>query len=248
MKKLLLGLAVLIVSNFIIANTTSSPKLINNSRQLLVVTTDNWNSSTGQLQLYERSNTMQGWQAVGGPISVVVGKTGLAWGAEIKHPPLPGPTKKEGDLKTPAGIFPIGSAFGFATSDIKNLKMPYIRIMPDTVCVDDSKSKFYNRIVNSDTIKKPDWHSGEQMHTVPQYMWGVQVDYNAGKKPILNGGSCIFMHIWKGPQQGTVGCVAMPESNIEQLTTWLNSKRKPMLVILTKPAYKTLKKSWNLPV
>lgn len=247
MKKLLPGLIALLFTSFVLAANPSSPaQLLNHSRQLLVVTTDAWDISHGQMRLYERSNDMQAWQAVGGPIHVTIGKEGLAWDNSLKQQPLAGPIKKEGDLKTPAGVFPIDSVFGFAPSSIKNIKMPYIQIMPDTVCVDDSNSKFYNRIINSKKIKNPDWKSGEQMHSMPQYMWGIKIDYNT-KKPVANAGSCTFIHVWKDANQGTAGCVAMSESDIEQLITWLNAKRNPSIVILPKSAYKTAEKSWNLP-
>jgi hypothetical protein len=50
------------------------------STQLIVVTTADWNAVDGHLQRYERARIRDAWTAVGEPIPIVVGKTGLAWG------------------------------------------------------------------------------------------------------------------------------------------------------------------------
>lgn len=228
-------------------HTFPTPESLNSSKQLLVVTTSNWNTVDGQLQRYERRNYHSVWEPVGTPIPIVVGKNGLGWNPKFKqHYHLSGPIKQEGDSRAPAGIFPIGPAFGFAPGYIKNIKLPYIQLMATSVCVDDPKSKFYNKIVNSTKIKHPDWQSGEQMRQLPEYLWGMSIDYNT-EKPTPNAGSCIFLHIWKQPNQGTVGCVAMAEPNVEQLITWINPRGKPLIVMLPQAEYKILEKTWHLP-
>lgn len=30
-------------------------------------------------------------------------------------------------------------------------------------------------------------------------------------------GSCIFVHVWRGPGKGTVGCVGLPEAKVVEL-------------------------------
>jgi L,D-peptidoglycan transpeptidase YkuD (ErfK/YbiS/YcfS/YnhG family) len=245
-KKLFIVITFLLSTLSVTAKQNLPVVMLERSKQLIVVTTPNWEASSGQLQRYERKDKKEHWQPVGEPISVVVGKNGLAWGMNLGHQSsIAGLMKKEGDLKSPAGIFSIGPAFGFAPGYIKNIKLPYIQLMSSSVCVDDTNSKYYNQIINSSKIKKPDWKSGEQMRQIPQYMWGIALNYNS-PHPNPGSGSCVFLHIWKD-KQGTQGCVAMAEPQVEQMITWINPAEKPLIVILPKHEYRSLEKSWGLP-
>ena len=78
------------------------------------------------------------------------------------------------------------------------------------------------------------------------YRWGILVDHNANP-PVPGGGSCIFMHMWRGPGQPTVGCTAMPQADLELLLGWLDPERKPLLVQLPAVQYQKLRHRWNLP-
>ena len=95
----------------------------------------------------------------------------------------------------------------------------------------------------------PDWgnHENEMMRRSDDlYRWGILVDHNANP-PVPGGGSCIFMHIWKGPAQPTVGCTAMPQADMELLLGWLDPDRKPLLVQLPAPQYQKMRRHWNFP-
>ena len=186
----------------------------------------------------------------------MVGKTGLGWGtgllnvpARDTHDPMNNdPVKKEGDGKAPAGVFRLSKAFGYAAQQQSGWKMPYVSLTPTIECVDDEKSKFYNTLVDTSTIS-PDWgnHENEKMRRSDDlYHWGILVDHNANP-PVSGGGSCIFMHIWKGPAQPTVGCTAMPQDDMELLLGWLDPDRKPLLVQLPAAQYQKLGRRWNLP-
>jgi hypothetical protein len=225
------------------------------STQMIVVTTEDWNAVDGQLQLYERSTPKQQWRPVRNPISVVVGKHGLGWGVGLPPTDDPAtraasdPIKQEGDGRAPAGIFALGTAFGYAPNPLSGSKMPYLALTPATECVDDVASKQYNQIVERSAVPL-DWTSSEHMRSAGEsYRWGVVVDHNssAATRPIPGRGSCIFLHIWKGPGEGTVGCTAMPQTNLETLIGWLDPKRKPVLVQLPKQQYLALATRWKLP-
>lgn len=213
------------------------------SRQLLVLTTSSWNSASGELQRYDRRNDNENWKPIGKPIAVVVGQHGLAWAMPGS---APFPEKKEGDLRTPAGVFPIGSAFGFGPGYILKLKMPYTFINNGTLCVNDSQSRYYNRIINSEKIPHPDWKSAQNIRQSAQNMWGAIIDYNT-HYPQAERGSCTFMHIWQNANRGTSGSVAMAEPEVEKLLTWLNAREKPMIAILPKSEYAMLADMWNIP-
>ena len=254
MKSILLCL---IVSVFIFtAAIAKEPRAFYSSTQMIVVTTDTWDSPQGTLRRYERKHPGNSWQPVGLPITVMVGKSGLGWGMGSFNPlarhtndlEKNDPVKKEGDVKAPAGVFRLSKAFGYAPQEQAGWKMPYISLTSSIECVDDEKSKFYNRLVDTTTIS-PDWgsHENEKMRRSDDlYHWGILVDHNANPR-VPGGGSCIFMHIWKGPAQPTVGCTAMTQADMELLLGWLDPDRKPLLVQLPAAQYQKLSHRWNLP-
>ncbi|MDD3500409.1 MAG: hypothetical protein PHS85_08640, partial [Sulfurovum sp.] len=87
------------------------------SNQLIVVTTENWSASEGKLQRYERIDTK--WEKVGKSIEIKLGRNGLGWGRGLHT--IPDNTrfiKKEGDGKSPAGIFELKQAFGYVPFQI----------------------------------------------------------------------------------------------------------------------------------
>ena len=228
------------------------PRAFSRSTQIIVVTTNSWDAPQGTLRRYERGRPGNPWQPVGEPINVMVGKTGLSWGTGLLKPPAQirsDPVKKEGDGKAPAGAFRLSKAFGYAAQPPAGWKMPYLGLTPSVECVDDEKSNFYNKLVDITSIS-PDWgsHENEKMLRPDDlYLWGILVDHNANP-PKPGGGSCIFMHIWRGPAQPTVGCTAMPQADIETLLGWLDPDRKPLLVQLPADQYQKMRYRWNLPV
>ena len=48
-------------------------------------------------------------------------------------------------------------------------------------------------------------------------------------------------------KQGTAGCTAMSQNQLETLLTWLDPTRKPLLVQLPALGYARLAHSWGLP-
>lgn len=235
------------------------PDAFVHSTQMIVVTTSDWNVVEGRLQRYERSAPHETWRRVGEPISIVVGKKGMGWGIGVMATDEPGvrrasdPVKKEGDGRAPAGVFALGTAFGYASQPLPGSKMPYLNLTPSIECVDDVRSKYYNRVVDRSTVA-PDWNSSEHMRSVGEaYRWGIVVGHNGSvmknnaHPPVPGGGSCVFLHIWRSPSQGTAGCTAMPQNELETLLTWLDPKRKPMLVQLPAAAYARLIDRWALP-
>lgn len=228
------------------------------STQAIVVTTANWNAVQGHLQTYERANAVSGWHAARRPIDIVVGAHGLGWGIGVVPTDLGAvsaandPIKKEGDGKSPAGVFSVGAAFGYATKPLSGLKLSYRTLTPSIECIDDPRSKNYNRIVDRNAVT-PDWNSSEHMRAAGEsYVWGAVVNHNgtvpgSGGSPVPGGGSCVFLHIWHNQDQGTAGCTAMTQADLESLLVWLDPARKPLLVQLPEAAYQRLAYSWGLP-
>ena len=173
----------------------------------------------------------------------------MAWGAGIND--LPSDTamilmKKEGDGKSPAGIFALTSAFGSGEkSDF--IKLSYQKLEAQTECVDDVESFHYNKIVGRFQVGNFDWESSEKMLEIgAEYDLGIFVAHNSN--PITKGGgSCIFLHIWKSETETTLGCTAMARENIETILKFLEPSKKPVLIQLPQDSYKQFQKSWKLP-
>lgn len=219
-----------------------TPLALNTSNQLIIVTTKNWTDIQGTAQRYERHG--QTFEKYGEPFAVVVGKSGLAWGKGLTVvDQRDGPVKREGDGKAPAGIFKLGTAFGYANS--ADTKLPYLALTSTEECVDDSRSKRYNQLVDGATVAK-DWNSSEQMRRDDDmYRNGIFIEHNTPAS--AGAGSCIFFHIWRGPTSPTLGCTAMDPANIAQLFSWLDPRQEPLLVQLPESEYAQLRDSWSLP-
>ena len=229
--------------------STGKGDVLGSSRQLLVVSTRDWNADEARLERYERKAAGKPWKLVGQPFTVMVGKSGLGWGVGVVPTPADtgAPIKKEGDGKAPAGIFRLGTAFGYSSQRYPGSKMPYLPLTSTVECPDDSASAHYNTLVDRSQAK-PDWNSSEQMlRPDTLYQWGIFVDHNSG--PARPGsGSCIFLHIWRGPGRPTVGCTAMAPEKMEEMLRWLDAAKAPLLVQLPEAEYQRLQAAWGLPV
>jgi L,D-peptidoglycan transpeptidase YkuD (ErfK/YbiS/YcfS/YnhG family) len=229
----------------------------------VLVIADGWDATGASLQCYARDSAGGPWQPVGERVPVSLGRAGLAWGRGIgPTPTLPGPVKREGDGKSPAGAFELPFAFGYAPKeegartgcptrgrdghDTRDVKLPYVPLTPDVVGVDDPKSKYYNQVVSASQATK-DWDSAETMLREDDlYEWGIFINHNTS--PAVPGaGSCIFMHIWRGQDKPTAGCTAMSPDHIQRLARWLDPQARPVLVQLPREACQRLAKPWGLP-
>lgn len=217
--------------------------------QAVVVTTKDESAIQGKAKLFERAEGSDNWSPVGEIFPVVVGKSGLAWSEDMEDilKQKPFAYKKEGDGKSPAGIFNLTFAFGSYPKPI-NARLPFTQLEEFTECVDDVKSSHYNTVVGRMQVGNYDWKSSERMLAVgDQYGLGVFVAHNT--YPINKGsGSCIFLHIWKDANSGTVGCTAMERGRLENVMASLDPKKNPVLIQMTEADYKKYKKELNLPV
>jgi D-alanyl-D-alanine dipeptidase len=218
------------------------------SRQLILVVTGGWDAVGGEMTLYERDSINDQWRAVGEKIPIAVGRNGMAWGKGLHGEAIgEGPVKQEGDGRSPAGVFSLSSAFGYAAREhAGEVKLPYVQAVATLECVDDPQSAHYNRIIDRVSVENPDWKSSERMlRDDDQYRWGVVVDQNAKGEP--GCGSCVFLHIWEAPGKGTAGCTAMNLSSMEDVLRWLDAKMRPLLVQLPRAEFERLRKAWGLP-
>jgi len=208
------------------------PEAMQSARRLVLVTVSDLSSSTATMRLYERAQPGADWRRVGGVERVNVGSRGVAWGRAFRALAAAGePVKTEGDKRTPAGIYAIGRPFGFGPSPLAN----YLRLQPDNVCVEDPASPAYNTIATAEAVHHA--NSRDNMGVMPRYRRGLIVEYPTDAAS--RAGSCIFIHIWKGPSLGTSGCVTMPERRVAALQKFA-SEQPTVLALLPEAALRKL--------
>lgn len=246
-RRLLAALA-LAATVFALAHAGASPVTWHDAEQMVLVVTSDWNADHGSLRTFERSH--DGWRQVGTAAPVTIGKRGAAWGLGLSPAQVDGPVKREGDNRSPAGVFRIGEAFGYAQQAATAL--PYQAMTATDYCMDVSGSAQYNRIVDANEVgaeavegssepMRRDLHAdGDQ-----RYRLGFVIEHNVQAVP--QGGSCIFAHLWKSPTSATAGCTAMTPEVMRNVLAWLHPQKKPVFVLLPQAEYERLRASWQLP-
>jgi len=213
-------------------------------QQLVLVVGENWNATNATLQRFEQQN--ESWKPAAPPVVVNIGRSGMGWCLGVIPNPTSTPQKKEGDGRSPAGVFSLAYVFGKAPVDqMRDLRMPYVQCAASLECVDDTNSAYYNQVVDRTNVAKVDWRSSEKMAAPDEYRLGVVVNHNLGG--VRGAGSCIFLHVWTAPGKPTSGCTSMPLGDLEALVAWLNQSSRPLLVQLPKSEYARLKGPWRLP-
>lgn len=155
----------------------------------------------------------EAWTPVLAPIPVNIGRNGFA---EPNH-------KKEGDGKTPTGLYKIGTSFGYHPEAQTGLD--YKQVFEDDFWIDDPESAQYNRWVKG----VPQAKSFERLKRNDNlYEYGIVIEYNTN--PVVPGaGSAIFIHLWRGENKPTAGCVSMSKKNIIKLRRWLDRNQNPYI-------------------
>ena len=198
--------------------------------QLVVVTAADWGASVATVRRFARAAPEAAWVPVGKAVPALLGERGLAWGLGLHAvPDDDAPRKREGDRRSPAGVFRLTGAFG-TREKIAGLKLPAVPLSPTLEAVDDPASRHYNRIVDRAGIAQPDWHSAERMGAVRDYALGLVVAHNPRAVP--GAGSCIFLHLWSCARTGTAGCTALRTRDLTALARWLDAAREPVLMQL----------------
>lgn len=245
MKKMSRVISTIFLSLFLQFNNAMAQQTLPPFKQLMVVVTDGWDNVQGTIYVYEKHEDNWFLKYCN---SIVVGGKGLAIGSGLVALSIPdAPYKKEGDMKSPAGIFSMGTAFGYANYiDAKWINYPYIKATDTLICVDDMKSAAYNTLIDK-KAGKVDYKSYENMLLKKDYYkWGIFINHNA-PRVVPGYGSCIFMHIWENDHSGTAGCTAMKEDDLLRILHWLNNEDTPVLVQMPRKEYQKIKAQYNLP-
>lgn len=215
-------------------------------RQLIVGVAPGWNSSTGKLMAFER--TAQGeWQPVQGPIPVLFGKNGLAWGRGVLGTGEAGLHKAERDARAPAGVFRLGTIYTYDDALPRGADYPFHTVTQADAWVDDPALPQYNRFLTVNLNNPPPWFEKQKMrHNDFAYRWLVEIRHNADP-PVPGMGSAIFFHIRRGVTRPTWGCTSMAEGDLVSLIRWLRRDARPHYALLPWKEYQRRWQAWGLP-
>jgi L,D-peptidoglycan transpeptidase YkuD (ErfK/YbiS/YcfS/YnhG family) len=238
---LLLGIA-LFGKNALHAQVPASAK------QLVVAIAPDWNSHRAVMQCFQREDDGAAWRpAFKNSWQVMIGKNGLAWGRGIFPQPSGAAEKAEKDGKAPAGLFQLGSVYGYASAPPDGTRWPYMQLGAYDAWIDDPKLPHYNEHVRVDPASVPEWFQSQKMRLGDNaYRWLIEIRHNMD--PATPGlGSAIFLHVRRGPDRPTTGCTAMAAEDLETVIRWLRPEAKPCYVLLPQAEYDKLRDAWKLP-
>jgi len=217
------------------------------SSQCLVGIADTWDSSTVSLCLYEKSSS--GWKAMGPSWPARLGKNGLVWGNGLHPKPTKSTTKREGDNRSPAGVFTIGGTWGAAPTIQKSPSLPYRQVTTRDLWVEDPASPSYNQHLILDHEPNTAWEKKQQMkQNDAAHALKLFIGHNAPPAATPGAGSAIFFHIWRGEgSKPTAGCTTMDAGKLQSLIAKIDPTRRPLYVLLAKAEYQKLRGAWKLP-
>ena len=119
---------------------------------------------------------------------------------------------REGDAKTPVGIFRFNKGFGIAPDP--GCALPYTQVDENIYWSGDERPGMkYNQM--ADIRELPGLNKEDSEHIVdynPAYTYCLNISYNDKGKPGL--GSAIFLHCFRADRPYTGGCVAIPEDQM----------------------------------
>ena len=191
---------------------TNKEKL-NNVEQLLVAINNNDSADKAIVVALEKVNKK--WKIKIGPVQASIGRAGFA---------LPG-EKIEGDGKSPTGIFDLGQLYTYEAS--VNTSLPFIQTNAEDKWIDDPNHENYNSHIRGNTTAKSFEHL--KLSSI-DYKYCMVIEYNT--HPVVKGkGSAIFFHLATPNYDPTAGCVAIKESDMDQILLWLDpNKQKAILM------------------
>ena len=171
------------------------------------------------VRLYLLERVADAWRVASGPHAATIGYKGYA----------PPGAKREGDGRSPSGIFPAGFAFGYAPSERVRTRLEYRQVTGIHFWDTDPNSPRYNQWIAG---RAPPGAHERMRRRDRQYSLGLVIEYNM--RPVVPGlGSAIFLHIWRGPGKPTAGCIGVTETRMRWILDWLDPARRPMIMMGT---------------
>ena len=130
--------------------------------------------------------------------------------------------KKEGDKKTPKGIFKLGNLYYRKDRlNLKDTKLKKKRIRPNMGWCDDiNNPETYNKLITRDSKI----HHEKLYRKDHKYDLIIPIKYNFAK-PDIKKGSCIFIHMTQN-YKPTAGCIALNKNDFMIMLRLINKKTK----------------------
>ena len=181
------------ISKFIIANKTN---------QIILIIPSNYSTSSAKFYLYIKKENK--W-IKNKEIDAYIGFKGLG-------------KEKEGDKKTPVGIYQFNEYFGIY--DNPGTELPYIKVNKSHYWDGDNNSDRYNQLVNIETYTNFNVDNSEHLIDInPGYEYAMNINYN--KEGIKGKGSAIFLHCFT-KNTFTEGCVAINRIHLKEIYQIIN--------------------------
>ena len=133
--------------------------------------------------------------------------------------------KKEGDKKTPSGLFSLGKVY-YRKDKIRNLKtnLKKIVIKKKMAWCDDPNNKFYNKLTFTNDKSKEKLYRKDNLYNII-----VIINYNI--KPIIkNKGSAIFIHLARKNYSGTMGCIGLKKKDLLDILKTVKKRTKIKII------------------
>ncbi|EIA07921.1 L,D-transpeptidase [Flavobacterium frigoris] len=200
------------VKNALVIAENNRSKLENVEQLLVVYNYQPENYSAIFVALEKKDKN---WVLKFDPVEVGIGKNGFASPAD----------KREGDGKSPTGVFRLGKLFSYEKQ--LNTLLENQQTTAEDKWIDDPNSEDYNTYIKGPTTAK----SYENLLLKNDaYKYCMVVEYNTN--PILKGkGSAIFFHLGIKKPYFTAGCVAIDEENMKSIVNWLDPKLNPSIIM-----------------
>jgi L,D-peptidoglycan transpeptidase YkuD (ErfK/YbiS/YcfS/YnhG family) len=173
--------------------------------QLVTVIARTRASTQGTLRLWRKRAGC--WRAAARPWTAWLGRRGTS------------PAKREGDRRTPTGVFGFGRVM-YGVAPDPGVRFPYRRLVCGDWWVEDPASPYYNQFRHVRCGAKPPFRvKSEDMSRSPTaYRHLAVISYNTS--PVVPGlGSGIFLHASTG--RPTLGCVSLPLPQLVTTLRWL---------------------------
>lgn len=175
-------------------------------------------NTTGRLYAYTRQVGPGGagsWKRILNGVEALLGKGGMG-------------KTKEGDKKSPVGMFTMNTPFGIAE---KKTGFPdnYLQVNDHHYWVGDCASSFYNRLV--DITQVPSFSTSDSEHLIevsPAYNYAIDTGYNSECKS--GAGSALFLHCFKADHSNSSGCIAISEENMITVMKAYQEKQTVILI------------------
>ena len=168
--------------------------------------------------VYAVQRTASGWNLGLAPLQANLGRNGVA-------PPW---EKREGDGRTPSGLFELRRSFGYAP--VAPGRIPYRQLGPEDLWVDDPQSPDYNLWVRRGATAASSFE--QLLRPDPLYSVALVLEYN-GAPVVRDLGSAIFLHLERSQDAPTSGCASLAEADLQRLMQWLDPARHPRMLVGT---------------